>query len=174
MSATNDNGAERCTPPDDLQGLDRLALEVARVWYAGRSPVAPGTVGSAVAALLAPWLFLPLPLGWRVAALLVVFCGGAWAAGRAARVLGRCDPGSVVIDEVAGQWTAMLPFAALSPLGVLAAFVLFRVFDILKPGPVGASESWFEGGPGIMIDDVVAGVCAAAVLAVLSWLGLPV
>lgn len=174
MSATNDNGTERRTPLDDLQGLDRLALEVARVWYAGRSPVAPGTVGSAVAALLAPWLFLPLSFGWRVAALLVVFCGGAWAAGRAARLLGRCDPGSVVIDEVVGQWTAMLPFATLSPLGVLAAFVLFRVFDILKPGPVGASESWFEGGPGIMIDDVVAGVCAAAVLAVLSWLGLPV
>ncbi|BFR49610.1 phosphatidylglycerophosphatase A [Nitratidesulfovibrio sp. HK-II] len=174
MSATNDNGPERCTPPDDLQGLDRLALEVARVWYAGRSPVAPGTVGSAVAALLAPWMFLPLPLGWRVTALLALFCGGAWAAGRAARLLGRCDPGSVVIDEVAGQWTAMLPFATLSPLGVLAAFVLFRVFDIIKPGPVGASESWFAGGPGIMIDDVVAGVCAAAVLAVLSWLGLPV
>lgn len=174
MTATNDNGTERCTPPVALQGLDRLALEVARVWYAGRSPVAPGTVGSAVAALLAPWLFLPLSFGWRMVALLAVFCGGAWAAGRAARLLGRCDPGSVVIDEVVGQWTAMLPFATLSPLGVLAAFVLFRVFDILKPGPVGASESWFEGGPGIMVDDVVAGVCAAVVLAVLAGLGLPV
>lgn len=173
MSTAHDDGSERCTPQSPPRGLDRLALEVARVWYAGRSPVAPGTVGAAVAALLAPWLFLPLPLGWRVVVLLVVFCGGAWAAGRAARVLGRCDPGSVVIDEVAGQWMTMLPFATLSPLGVLAAFVLFRVFDILKPGPVGASESWLEGGPGIMIDDVVAGICAAAVLAVLLWLGLP-
>lgn len=173
MSTAHDDGSERCIPQSPPRGLDRLALEVARVWYAGRSPVAPGTVGSAVAALLAPWLFLPLPLGWRVVVLLGVFCGGAWAAGRAARVLGRCDPGSVVIDEVAGQWMTMLPFATLSPLGVLAAFVLFRVFDILKPGPVGASESWLEGGPGIMIDDVVAGTCAAAVLAVLLWLGLP-
>ncbi len=173
MHMTHDNGSEGCTSPREAQGLDKLALEVARVWYAGRSPVAPGTVGSAVAALLAPWLFLPLPLGWRVVVLLAVFCGGAWAAGRAARVLGRCDPGSVVIDEVAGQWVTMLPFATLSPLGVLTAFVLFRVFDILKPGPVGASESWLDGGPGIMIDDVVAGACAAAVLAVLLWLGLP-
>ncbi|WMW64928.1 phosphatidylglycerophosphatase A [Nitratidesulfovibrio liaohensis] len=173
MSTAHDDGSERCTPQTPQRGLDRLAPEVARVWYAGRSPVAPGTVGSAVAALLAPWLFLPLPLGWRVVVLLVVFCGGAWAAGRAARVLGRCDPGSVVIDEVAGQWMTMLPFATLSPLGVLAAFVLFRVLDILKPGPVGASESWLDGGPGIMIDDVVAGTCAAAVLAVLLWLGLP-
>ncbi|MBZ2170762.1 phosphatidylglycerophosphatase A [Nitratidesulfovibrio sp. SRB-5] len=173
MHATHDTGPEGCIPPHERHGLDRLALEVARVWYAGRSPVAPGTVGSAVAALLAPWLFLPLPLGWRVVVLLAVFFGGAWAAGRAARVLGRCDPGSVVIDEVAGQWMTMLPFATLSPLGVLAAFVLFRVFDILKPGPVGASESWLEGGPGIMIDDMVAGACAAAVLAVLLWLGLP-
>ncbi len=174
MNTAQDKGADRCATSPDPQGLDRLALEVARVWYAGRSPVAPGTVGSAVAALLAPWLFLPLPTGWRVVVLLVVFFGGAWAAGRAARMLGKCDPGSVVIDEVVGQWTAMLPFAALSPLGVLAAFVLFRVFDILKPGPVGASESWLDGGPGIMIDDVVAGVCAAVVLAVLAWLGLPV
>lgn len=173
MNTTRNSGLERGAPVREPQGWDRLALEVARVWYIGRSPVAPGTAGAAVAALLAPWLFLPLSPGWRVAVLLAVFCGGAWAAGRAARVLDRRDPGSVVIDEVAGQWAAMLPFAELTPLGVLAAFVLFRVFDILKPGPVGASESWLDGGPGIMLDDVLAGACAAAVLAVLLWLGFP-
>lgn len=166
----SDETGAPCAP---LSRLDRLALEVARVSYAGRSPVAPGTVGSAVAVLAAPWLFLPLQPGWRLLVLVLLFFGGAWAAGRAALRLGRCDPGCVVIDEVLGQWVAMLPFGVLSPWGMAAAFVLFRLFDIVKPWPVGASEDWLPGGYGIMVDDVVAGACAALCLSVLFWLGVP-
>ncbi|MGE4297852.1 MAG: phosphatidylglycerophosphatase A [Desulfovibrionaceae bacterium] len=145
--------------------VDRAALQVSRVWPAGLSPVGPGTCGSAVAAVLAPWCFMPLSLGGRVAVLAVLFAVGGVAAGRAEAVLGRKDPGEVVIDEVLGQWCAYLPFAVLSPWWLAAGFVLFRLFDIAKPWPVRASENWLPGGFGIMIDDVVAGGYAMGALA---------
>ncbi|MBG0776834.1 MAG: phosphatidylglycerophosphatase A [Desulfovibrionaceae bacterium] len=157
------------TPPADGRGRaqwpDRLALAVARVWPAGLSPVMPGTCGSIVAALLAPFVFLPLPFFGRVALLALLFWLGGVAATRAERVLGRKDPGEVVVDEVLGQWLAYLPLAASASAAQLAAgLVLFRVFDIAKPWPVRASEDWLAAGYGVMIDDVVAGLYALAAL----------
>jgi len=122
----------------------------------GFCPWAPGTAGSLVALALgaamlgfAPWL-----LPW--AALAAAFVG-LWAA----RVEG--DPGWVVIDEVAGQWIALLPLARPSPLGLLAAFALFRLLDITKPGPVGWADRQ-HGAVGIMADDLIAGALAAGIL----------
>ena len=86
-----------------------------------------------------------------------------WAI-RAARVEG--DPGWVVIDEIAGQWIAMLALPRPTWLGLLAAFALFRLLDILKPGPVGWADR--QGGAvGVMADDVIAGAIAAIVLSLL-------
>ena len=146
---------------------DRLILFFCRVEPAGLSPVMPGTCGSLVAAVLAPFVFMPLPLYARAAVLVALFLAGSIASTRAAELLGKKDPGEVVIDEVLGQWMTYLPFAALSWKGLLAGFVLFRLFDMTKPWPVKASEDWMPGGYGIMLDDAVAAVYACACLWVL-------
>jgi phosphatidylglycerophosphatase A len=78
----------------------------------------------------------------------------------------------VVIDELVGVWLVLLPFPHPSFFLVLAAFVLFRIFDIAKPWPVKASEDWLPAGYGVMIDDVVAGLWALLCLSVLAWMGL--
>lgn len=143
---------------------DRLILAVCRVEPAGLSPVMPGTCGSLVAALTAPFIFMPLPLTARAAVLTVLFIAGGIASTRAAELLGKKDPGEVVIDEVLGQWMTYAPFAALSWAGIAMGFILFRVFDMTKPWPIKASENWMPGGYGIMIDDALAAVYAAPCL----------
>jgi phosphatidylglycerophosphatase A len=149
---------------------DRFLLGLATLGPIGHAPRAQGTWGSVVATLAAPMVFLPLGLGWRVLALVVLFVCGALAAGRAEVLLGRKDPGQVIIDEVLGQWVVFLPFAALSPFELAVGLALFRLFDITKPPPVRQSEHWLPGGWGIMIDDVLAGVYGGLGLALLRWL----
>ena len=150
---------------------DQLALGIARLGVAGLSPKGPGTCGSFVAVLLAPWCFMPLPVYWQLAVLTLVFFVGSWAAGRAERILNEKDPGQVVVDELLGQWIAIMPLGAVAnPWQLLAAFILFRTLDIAKPWPIKASENWLPGGYGIMIDDVLAGVYACLSLLVVVWL----
>lgn len=160
---------------------DAILLNIARLGPAGLSPRAPGTVGSAVAALAAPWLFVPLSLPWRLAVLALLFVIGGLSASRAERLLGCHDPSSVVVDELVGQWIALLPVGLVAapgpaagpagaPLCLLAAgFCLFRLFDIWKPGPVCASQEWLPAGWGVMIDDVLAGAFALPVLVGLAF-----
>jgi phosphatidylglycerophosphatase A len=156
--------------------MDRAALSIATLGPVGRLPGAPGTWGSAAALLFAPWLFTPLPLGWRLGALACILALGAWAAARAEDVLGQEDPGCVVVDELLGQWTAFAPFhlsagltgwTATTPWELLGLFALFRFFDILKPWPIRAVERNVPGGLGVMLDDLVAGLFAAGVFAVI-------
>ncbi|THB64497.1 MAG: phosphatidylglycerophosphatase A [Desulfovibrio sp.] len=150
--------------------IDHASLELCRLVIAGRSPVAPGTAGSAVAAVLAPFCFMPLPLVWRGVVLVVVFVLGGLAATRAETLLGKKDPGEVVIDELAGQWITYLPFAALSVWWLVIGFFLFRFFDIVKPFPIRRSEHWLPSGFGVMLDDVLAGGYALAVMVGLKYL----
>jgi phosphatidylglycerophosphatase A len=141
------------------------AFWVASFGGSGLSPVAPGTVGSAVALVLGMALLALEPALLPLAAA-VATMGGLWAV-QACQLEG--DPGWVVIDEVAGQWIALLPLALLPPgaewnLPSLAlAFLAFRALDILKPGPVGWADRQ-EGAAGIMADDVIAGLLAAALV----------
>lgn len=155
--------------PDGL--ADRVALAIATLGPAGRMPFAPGTWGSALALILAPWLFIPLPLAWRLGALAVILVVGTWAAARTEDLLGEADPGCVVVDELLGQWTAFAPFhlfagfsawTSSTPWELLILFGLFRLFDILKPWPIRAVERSVPGGLGVMLDDLVAGLFAAA------------
>jgi phosphatidylglycerophosphatase A len=150
---------------------DTLCTNTATLWIAGRGPKAPGTWGSLVAMLLAPFVFLPLSLPYRVMVLLVVFVLGSLAASRVEKIMGQKDPGCVVIDELLGLWVCYLLFPTLSPLLLVAGFVLFRVLDIAKPWPVRASETWLAGGWSVMLDDVFAGAYAGAGLW-LIWLVL--
>jgi len=151
---------------------DRLAVFVATIGPIGRMPKAPGTWGSGAALVAAPWCLVPLPLSARLGVLAFIFAVGAWAAGRAEKVLGRKDPGCVVVDELLGQWTAFAPFFLSGwtqnmPLDLLELFLLFRFFDILKPWPIRAVDRGVKGGLGVMLDDLVAGLFAATAFALL-------
>ncbi|MDM4772171.1 phosphatidylglycerophosphatase A [Solimonas sp. SE-A11] len=139
---------------------------------AGLAPQGPGTVGTLVG--LPFWLILMwLPVWGFGAALLLLFLFGCWICGESARLLGVHDYGGIVFDEIVGFLIACLPLLpALGlvqgprdmALGLLAAFAVFRLFDILKPWPIRAFDRSVHGGVGIMIDDVLAGVFSAAVL----------
>ena len=154
-----------------------LALVLATACGAGLAPVAPGTFGSAVGVVL----FVPLAaLGPTAFAVAVagLLGAGIWAADVAERAYQRKDDGRIVIDEVVGQLVTLAPlvFAAperqRSPLLLGAGFTAFRIFDIWKPGPVRGAERRFPGGRGVMLDDVVAGIFAAGVVAALLLIGV--
>ncbi len=144
----------------------RWAWLIATFLGAGYLKPGPGTYGSVAAAAL--WL----AAGWAVhhdtqtltiltgLAVLGATLAGVPAATRVAREGRREDPGFVVIDEVAGQWMALLFVPPLWP-NALLALILFRFFDILKPWPIRRFEA-LPGGTGIMADDLVAGLFALA------------
>ncbi len=149
-----------------------LPTKIATLGRLGTSRMAPGTIGSFVALWLAPLLFLPLSFPLRILSLTVLFFVGVWASDIARQELGDEDPSCVIIDEVLGQWIALMPLSSISYFGanlmsntdfftLLCAFMLFRVFDITKLGPVGLVERKVGGGLGIMLDDIVAGFFAA-------------
>jgi len=147
----------------------RLARIIAGGAGIGFFPVASGTAASAVAVLIGAGLLWASP--WVLGVGAVVASVGGFRAIAAARVEG--DPGWVVIDEVAGQWIALLGLARPALTGVVAAFVLFRLLDVAKPGPVGWADRQ-NGAAGIMADDIIAGAIAAGVLWVVrtGWRGV--
>lgn len=138
-------------------------------FWIGRMPFAPGTWGSVAALPLAYILYLlgggPAVLAGAVVAFLV----GWWATARYVTSPSD-DPKEVVIDEVAGQ---LLALSMVTPgiVEYIAGFALFRLFDIAKPWPVGWADKRVKGPLGVMIDDVLAGVYAAAILfaAIYFW-----
>jgi phosphatidylglycerophosphatase A len=140
-----------------------LVLAVATVGGVGYTPVASGTAGSLVALPLLPALAL-LREASVVAygsVLCVLVAVAVWAAGRAEEILGGADHGYIVVDEVAG----MLIAGAFLPgtWGAAAlAFVLFRLFDVLKPFPASRIDEHVEGGLGVVGDDGVAGLYSGA------------
>jgi phosphatidylglycerophosphatase A len=143
---------------------------IATFFYVGHLRPAPGTWGS-LAALPGAWLIVTLAGPWAlVAAIVLVYSLGFWATRLETAGKADHDPSEIVIDEVAGQWVALLPVVfgaamrdanllALWP-GWVAAFVLFRLFDITKWGPVGWADR-MHGPTGVMLDDVIAGLFAA-------------
>ena len=142
---------------------NRVALTIATWFGAGYSPVAPGTAGS-LAAIVIAFLLRHYAAPWHFAAAAAVLAIPAiWAAGETAVIIGRKDPGIVVVDEVIGQWITIAGAATIDWWTCLAAFALFRVFDIWKPAPVRQLEA-LPGGIGINADDAMAGVYGALVL----------
>jgi len=139
-------------------------------WFgAGLLPRAPGTWGS-LAALPFAWALSsvggPMPLAVATVAVSLI---GWWAASVYVRRTGVADPSEVVVDEVAGQWLALI-LVPPEPLLYLAAFALFRLFDIRKPWPVGWADREVGGGLGVMLDDIFAGLYAALIMgALLYW-----
>lgn len=147
-----------------------IARLIATVLFVGYVRPAPGTWGSLVAL---PWAWLLHHLGGfplLLIATLIAFAIGWWATVQMTQGSEDHDPSEIVVDELVGQWIAILPLSyaawsmdinvlALWP-GWISAFVLFRLFDIWKPGPIGWADR--RGDPlGVILDDVIAGVFAA-------------
>jgi phosphatidylglycerophosphatase A len=165
------NNSATVPQPPEKQERTAWAWTVATFFGAGLGRPGPGTWGSVAALLLwgaIAWLYHPTPNGL----LLVVFVGialsiaaGVPAATIAARESGRHDPQFVVIDEVAGQWIALIGSPADFRHGIIA-LILFRLFDITKPFPARQLEKLPEGW-GIVFDDVAAGLYALGVASLL-------
>ena len=136
----------------------------------GLSPLAPGTAGTLWAWLaylvLQSWL-TPLQLGGLIGVSMLL---GWWACTVTAQHMGMADPGSIVWDEIVAFWLILWLIMPTGLTGQLAAFVLFRFFDAVKPGPVAWADHRFKGlgtrgGFGIMFDDLVAAFCTLLVIA---------
>jgi phosphatidylglycerophosphatase A len=140
-----------------------LARIVATAFGAGYSPIAPGTAGSAVALVLL-WL-VPFSRAGLVLFFVAVTIIGTWAAHVVEAAIGDKDPGAIVVDEVAGMTLSVLLLPLTVPV-LLAGFVLFRIFDVVKPFPAGRLQA-LRGGIGVMIDDLFAGLYALVILLVL-------
>ena len=132
----------------------------------GLSGFAPGTFGTLAAVPL--WLLMAgQSLLLQCVIILVASVIGIYFCGKTASDLGSHDHGAIVWDEFVGFWITMM-FAPVGWLWIVIGFILFRLFDILKPWPISYLDKHVHGGLGIMIDDIVAGVLAGAVLYLLA------
>ena len=150
--------------------MKAAAYWIATFFGSGLSPIAPGTAGSVASLFIwAPVVMTNTPWYFRLLLILALYILGTAASNITERKLNKKDPGLIVIDEVVGQGVALF-FAGPSILNIILGFLLFRIFDILKPWPVNLAEKNFTGGTGIMLDDVVAGIYAMMVLGVFNLL----
>jgi phosphatidylglycerophosphatase A len=143
--------------------LGKLATFVATAGYVGYVPVAPGTFGSAVGLVI--YAGVRATDSWVVeaAALAIALLAGIWSADRVEQRLGK-DPGVVVIDEVLGMLVT-LAFLDVNVIGAILGFFVFRILDVIKPPPAARLEN-LHGGPGIMFDDLMAGLYGHVVMRV--------
>lgn len=148
------------------------------VWFgAGLLPRAPGTWGSLIALFMGAGILGLWGVGALGLGIVIVVITGIWAAELHQQISGWHDRGEVVIDEVAGQWITLLPLGFFTvtqsqALDLFLAFLLFRGFDIIKPWPVDIIDLRLKGGRGVMLDDVAAGLYAAAALSIMA-IGIP-
>ena len=147
--------------------LVRAALAFATCLGLGYAPFAPGTFGSAAGLLL--WAALPQSPAAHGAAIVLIFALGVWSAGIAEHHFRGTDPAPVVVDEVMGMLVTLFMVPVGWP-GATAGFLIFRVFDVVKPPPADRLER-LRGGMGVMADDFMAAVYANLVLRVALALG---
>ncbi|MCI0591209.1 MAG: phosphatidylglycerophosphatase A [Gammaproteobacteria bacterium] len=146
-------------PPSAL--LDRVVIWVATGGYSGYLSPVPATIGSFVGLLL----YLPLaesPIVLQLALTGALFALGIWTSSRAEEIMKTKDARPIVIDEIVGMWISVL-FLPNEVTWLLAAFLLFRLFDVLKPFPAKQAQE-LAGGWGVMTDDVIAGLYTNALL----------
>ena len=152
-------GRNKLTPK---QILSDPVLFLAFGFGSGMSKNAPGTMGT-LAAIPVYWLFAQTNSVVYALLMLVVSVIGIWICGNAADKLGEHDFGGIVWDEIAGYLITMC-LVPLTWQTIIVGFILFRIFDILKPWPISWLDRYVQGGFGIMIDDVLAGIFAGALL----------
>ncbi|HCY85426.1 MAG TPA: phosphatidylglycerophosphatase A [Desulfobacteraceae bacterium] len=154
-----------------LGRFDRFTLFIATGFGLGKAPMAPGTFGT-LAGL--PLIFIMVWLSGSAAVAFYLVClilFSVWVADRAEKLLGQKDPGCIVIDEMAGYCIA-LSLVPVTFSTLVAGFAAFRCFDIVKPAPVRYFERKFNGGAGVVLDDIMAGVLAALLLKLVRTAGL--
>jgi phosphatidylglycerophosphatase A len=134
----------------------------------GLSPFAPGSVGSLLGVALA-WFTLDLDFTLQVGVAVFLTISGVWICGESARRIGVHDHGGIVWDEIAGMYITLLVAPPTITAWVLA-YLLFRVFDIVKPWPIRELDHSIDGGLGIMLDDLAAALYAAILLGLYGWL----
>ncbi len=159
------NGNSR--PFDKAFLLSHPAHFIAAGFGSGLAPVAPGTFGT-LAALPAWLLILQVGFAWQLIIIALAFVLGIWVCEKACSNLGVHDHGSIVWDEFVGLWITLV-FVPFSWLNLLLGFALFRLFDVLKPFPIGWFDRRVEGGLGVMLDDVIAGLLAGCCLFVINY-----
>ena len=141
---------------------ERAVLFLATGFFIGTVPFAPGTFGSIIGL---PICFLISRLDILIAVICTILfiLFAIWMAGVAEKALKKKDAGEIVIDEIAGLIVTFIgiPFTLKT---VIVGFIIFRAFDILKPFPIGTLERKVAGGPGIVLDDVLAGLYANLIL----------
>ncbi len=142
--------------------MNRLGLFIATCACIGYVPVAPGTFGSAAGLVVFFAVRGTGSAGLELATIAIVCAVGVWSATVAERHLGDVDPAPVVIDEVAGMLVT-LAFLPVNVTGAMVGFLIFRLFDVVKPWPSSRFER-LPGGVGIMADDVMAGVYGQLVM----------
>lgn len=148
----------------------KLPMLVATFFGSGLSPIAPGTVGS-LAALPLAYVLLSVPLGQAMLVIVALFLMGVWASNTVEAALEQHDASLIVIDEVVGQCLVVtlldvfLRGAVDTTLLLLLSFIGFRLFDIVKPWPVGWVDRKVGDGLGVMLDDVVAALLAVPFVA---------
>ena len=147
--------------------MTTLARFISTVGYIGKFPFAPGTIGSFVAIFV--WYTLKPKISTEIFIffIFILFFIGLFSSSITEKELSINDPGQIVIDEWVGQWIALISID-VSLFWCFLSFVLFRVFDILKPYPINKIES-YGGGLGIMADDVAAGFYTLLVLHILQF-----
>ena len=153
--------------------MSAFARLVGTFFYLGYVPRGPGTAGS-LGALVIAWglhAYLGMSGVWLALFGGLLIVPAIWAAGRMAKDTGSKDPQIVVIDEVVGQCITLAGASTLNAKSWIAAFALFRLFDIWKPPPVRQLER-IPGGAGIVLDDAMAGIYAALVLFCAGWFNL--
>ncbi len=141
--------------------MKQLSTFFATLGYSGYFPKAPGTIGSAVALLLAVPILLYGGFSIFIALTIILTIIGFWSAHDYSIRMQRKDPKEVVIDELSGMWITLLVINPYVWWHYLLAFALFRLFDIIKPPPIDILDKKIPGGAGIMLDDILAGVFAA-------------
>jgi len=136
--------------------------------YTGYSPVGPGTIGTLWGVFIA-WLLSARPPYEYILAIISIAAASVYFAGEESRAIGQKDPGSIVCDEVSGVMVAffLIPF---TPFNAILVFILFRFFDIVKPYPIGEIDKKTDGGLGIVLDDVIAGIYALIIAHAALWL----
>ncbi len=149
---------------------EKLILAAATGLGLGKIPLAPGTFGT-LAAIPLIWLMDGMSQGKTGFFLVSLILLAVYVADKAEGIIGKKDPGSIVIDEIAGFCVTMT-LVPINWASILLGFFAFRIFDILKPAPVKYFENKFSGGAGIVLDDIMAGVLAALVLKFLYICGL--
>jgi phosphatidylglycerophosphatase A len=133
-----------------------VALLVASGALVGYFPVAPGTAGSLLGLGIVWWL-RPFSIWVLIGLALLLLVAGVWAAGQTCQMLKKKDASQVVIDEIVGMMITMVG-VPLTPYWLIIGFLVFRVFDIVKPSPARYFDEKVAGGFGVMMDDVIAGI----------------